>query len=267
VADIIAKIAAQTNLLALNATIEAARAGAAGKGFAVVASEVKQLASQTSRSTTEISGYVQEVRTATTASIEAVTVIGDMIEEISTISSSIAAAMEEQGAATAEIARSVNETAQAAGMLNDRIVHLSSEARATGQGASEVGDGATRLAASMADLKLSLVRVVRSSTGEVDRRVYRRHDVVMGCQFTLNRSGTHTGRTTDISEGGARIEGADGAQPDETGILTLDGVALQIPILVRAVHGNTVRLIFALEPDMAAAWRGTMDGLVARMAA
>ena len=267
VADIISGIAAQTNLLALNATIEAARAGDAGKGFAVVANEVKQLASQTSRSTTEISSYIQQVRAATIASIEAVTVIGDMIEEINGISGSIAAAVEEQGAATAEIARSVNETAQAAGMMNDRIVLLSSEAKATGLGASEVGDGAAQLAASMADLKRSLVRVVRSSTGEVDRRVYQRYDVVLGCQFTLNASGTHTGQTSDISEGGARIEGTYGAQPDETGILTLDGVALRIPVRVRAVSGTTARLIFTFDRDMAAAWRGIMAGIVARMAA
>lgn len=201
VVEIIGEIAARTNLLALNATIEAARAGDAGKGFAVVASEVKQLATQTARSTDQIGQHIAEVRQATSASVAAVGRIEEAINAVNTIAGSIATAVEQQSAATAEIARNVTETTAAAHAMAERTAEVSTEADGTGRDAADVLDGTTALNETIRGLQQTLIRVVRTSISGADRRKHRRRPCYL--EVTL----VHEGKSEpvmlhDISERG-----------------------------------------------------------------
>jgi methyl-accepting chemotaxis protein len=260
VADMIREIAARTNLLALNATIEAARAGDAGKGFAVVASEVKQLATQTAQSTAEIAKRIGEIRTATGASVAAVVRIEETITAISAIAGAIAASVEQQGAATAEIARNVTETAAAANEITRRTTDVSAEAAQTGRQAEDVMETTRELDGAANQLKLAVIRIVRTATPEVDRRGTPRYPIDVAGRLS-SAGQTHAVRVSDISEGGANVPGGPNLPQGARGLLSLDGVGAAIPCSVVGHRGGALRLAFELDT----AGRATLQPFLQRL--
>jgi len=142
---LIQNVARQTNLLALNAAIEAARAGELGRGFTVVAAEVKELATQTSEATEEISGQIEAMLNAAGVVITAIEAVGKVIGEVDEMASAISLSIEEQTAATSEIARSVAGAAGGVSNVSQHISEVGDDAQTTGVVAGRVLSAATVL--------------------------------------------------------------------------------------------------------------------------
>jgi methyl-accepting chemotaxis protein len=267
VTGMITDIAAQTNLLALNATIEAARAGDAGRGFAVVANEVKLLALQTARSTGEIAKQLGEIHAATETSVVAVCSIEQTIREVEGIAGSIAAAVEQQGAATAEIAHNITHAADATNAMSGRVSEVAAEAAQTDRSAIALQENAAGLALSMTELRQTVIRAVRSSTAEADRRRETRYELPLSGQLTLPGQGAQDVRIDNISMGGAHLLPGPMMKSGASVSLSLDIVDRAFTATVVDSDETGMRLRFNLDQAASLALRQILDGVTVRKSA
>lgn len=140
IVQVIRQITARTNLLALNATIEAARAGEAGKGFAVVAGEVKDLASQTSDATKDITSQVDAIQAAAVEVTKTIESITGTIDEISSSHEAVFNSLRAQEDALAAISGTTKAAMASSTLATESIGQARSASREALQVSTEVLD-------------------------------------------------------------------------------------------------------------------------------
>lgn len=164
VLEIVAELAEQTNILAINATIEAAGAGESGRRFAVVAEEIRKLADRVGRSTKDIRGLIDEVRSAVNTTVmttetgsKAVEAGARQFSEVASAFKQIAGLVGTTTEAAKEIELSTKQQATAVEQVNVAITNVAQASKE-----NEASTGQTlQTASQLTGLARDLLRLVR----------------------------------------------------------------------------------------------------------
>jgi methyl-accepting chemotaxis protein len=260
VVELIGEIAAQTNLLALNATIEAARAGEAGKGFAVVASEVKNLATQTARATTDITGRIDAIRDSVQGAVARIHAIAERIRGLNETAAGVSGAVTEQGAATQEVVRAVAAASQRMEGVSAASGEMTRVARETTGAAGQVSGACDTMLAQAGALRGEIDGFLEALSTASERREFERVVCSLGARAALP-AGAIALRATDISRGGAKLDRRLDLKLGATFELTLDGALRAVTVRVARLAADATGVTFAQDAATSAALAPVFEAL------
>ena len=122
------------------------------------------------------------------------------------------------------------------------------------------------LASAVTDLKAAIIRSVRTSSQEVDRRLFSRHQVDLVARVSVGGGSPCSVHLLDISEDGARFTGCPEPSIGQRGELRLDGLATPIHFTVIKQDGDQTGVRLDSDPAVANAVRALLEHEVKRAA-
>ena len=266
VVELIGEIAAQTNLLALNATIEAARAGEAGKGFAVVASEVKNLANQTARATTDITGRIDAIRQSVGGAVNRIHDIAERIRGLNEAAAGVSGAVTQQDAATQEVVRTVAAASQRMEGVSMASGDMARVAGATTEAAGRVSGACDGLLGQAEALRSEIDGFLEALSTAAERREFERVPCALSARAEFPGGVIET-RIVDISRGGAKVDRKLDVKLGSTFPLSIQGATRAVtvraawlsPEATGVTFGQDARTSEVLAPVFAALGGGDPD--------
>ena len=144
--------------------------------------------------------------------------------------------------------------------MTGHATEVSAEAEQTGKHAADVCKDAAGLNTAVGELRHAVIRVVRTSTTEMDRRHERRFPEDLNCRVTIagHSSPAHV---ADLSEHGAYVRNGPSVSVGARGTLAMDSVGFALPFSVRAVEDGVLHLAFELDEATAARFRAIPEQL------
>ncbi|MFM7347651.1 MAG: PilZ domain-containing protein, partial [Tagaea sp.] len=214
--------------------------------------EVKNLANQTARATTDITGRIDAIRESVGGAVGRIHAIADRIRGLNEAAAGVSGAVTEQDAATQEVVRTVAAASQRMGGVSAASSDMSRVATETTSAAGRVSTACEGLLGQAEALRKEIDGFLDALSSAAERREFERVPCALAARAELPTGPVAVG-IVDISRGGVRLDRRLDLKLGATFRLRIDGATDAVTVRVAHLSSEALGVTFAQDPATSAA--------------